>query len=180
VIRRSARLIRALNENNSSIRSVAVNLSGHQIADSSFPKSVMSLCKQEGIIPSSLSFEVTESVWVRNNSALLMLSKAFKTHGITLALDDFGTGYANLEAVYSGIFETVKFDGKLFRNLSSGPAGHDTLSNLIALFSSLGVKTTIEGVESEEQRRDAIHAKADSLQGFLVRRPLQDIEIIKL
>jgi len=180
VIRTSSRLMRKLQEKDSVIRQVAINLSSHQIADTSFSKSVVRTCKDEGIRPSSLSFEVTESVWVRNNSDLLRLAKSFKNEGIKLLLDDFGTGYANLEAVYSGIFETVKFDGMLFRNLSKGPAGHDTIANLIALFSSLGVKTTVEGVESPEQEHDAIAAKADSLQGFLIKRPIPAAEILQL
>ena len=51
--------------------------------------------------PGLLTLDVTESVFVRDRDARLIVLDELKRLGVKLALDDFGTGYSSLPATPS-------------------------------------------------------------------------------
>ncbi len=179
VIRTSIATMASLLKEGSSITNVSVNLSAIEVADMRLVQTVLDALNSASLDPRCLSFEVTETVFVKNNNDLQRLSKDFKRHHINMILDDFGTGFANIEAVFSGIFETVKFDGTLFRKMLEDQKGPDVISHMIGLFHSLGIKATIEGIETNNQKLEAIGASADELQGFFLKRPMTKEDLVQ-
>ena len=82
-----------------------------------------------------------------------------------IALDDFGTGYSSLSYLRSFPFDKIKIDRCFVADLAE--ASEDALAILRAVASlgiSLGIATTAEGVETEEQlervRAGGLHGDA--------------------
>ncbi len=180
VIKTSLETLRCLEEHASTIETISINISGTQVGDISFPEHVVDLINMHGNDPGSLSFELTETVMVSHMQSLKDFASAFKAAGITLTLDDFGTGVSNIESVLSGLFETIKFDGNIFHDLTRNRTGSSAIRHLIALFKSLGIRTTIEGIETKEQKDSAIGAGADELQGYFLAMPMTKEDLLAL
>lgn len=92
-----------------------------------------------------------------HNPLLASLSRDFG-----LWLDDFGAGYANLAAVHSGLFETVKIDKTFFWKQVESPLWPGILREIRRDVASI----VVEGVETErqtEQLRDSV----EGMQGYL-------------
>jgi EAL domain-containing protein (putative c-di-GMP-specific phosphodiesterase class I) len=93
--------------------------------------------------------------------------------GVRLVLDDFGTGYASLSQLARFAFDRIKID----RSFISGPdltEGHAVIVRAIAALGiSLGVPTTAEGVETDQQLEQVREAGCTSVQGYYFSRPLQ-------
>ena len=76
---------------------VSINLSILQFYDESFiPFLKKMLLKYKNITPQSIYFEITESVFAKNNDLVYSTMKLIKKVGFRFSLDDFGTGYSSL------------------------------------------------------------------------------------
>jgi EAL domain-containing protein (putative c-di-GMP-specific phosphodiesterase class I) len=90
--------------------------------------------------------------------------------GIRIAVDDFGKGYSNFQRVVRISPDIVKLDGELFRAACAAGRIMDT-ELLIRRFADHGVKTLVEGIETEEQLRIAIDTGAHYVQGYHTGAP---------
>ena len=79
-----------------------------------------------------------------------------------LWLDDFGAGHANLSALQSGLFETVKIDKAFFWKNSDKPLWPVILRELRRHVSSI----VVEGVENRAQT-EQLKGVAEGMQGYL-------------
>src|SRR5207248_4179 len=75
---------------------VAVNVSGHQLADGGFSALVVETLRATGVRPSRLCFEITEGSIMEDIDGAWATLRSAKDRGIELSLDDFGTGYSSL------------------------------------------------------------------------------------
>ena len=95
----------------------------------------------------------------------------FKYLGVCIAMDDFGTGYSSLSNLRSFPFDTIKIDQSFVRDLSTGPEAASVVELIIGLGRSLGMETTAEGVETEEQYACLQTLGCTHVQGYLFARP---------
>ena len=75
---------------------VAVNVSPIQFANAGLPSLVASALAASQLAPERLELEITESVFLGEDSNTQNMFAALKRLGVRLALDDFGTGYSSL------------------------------------------------------------------------------------
>ena len=91
--------------------------------------------------------------------------------GIRVAIDDFGTGYTSLAHLQHLTVDEIKIDRSFIQQL---PGGRD--SSLVRMVTELGhqlgVSIVAEGVETDDQLAALREVGCDSLQGFLIGRPL--------
>jgi diguanylate cyclase (GGDEF)-like protein len=152
-------------------RLLAVNLSRAQLAQQDWPATVRGILDAEGMRPSQLQLEVTESLAAQDQQVQQRLHE-LKAIGITLALDDFGTGYSSLSSLHQLPVDTVKIDRSFVCQADTSHHHRVLIEATVKVAQSLGMSTVAEGIETEAQAaavRDQHCAKG---QGYLFSRPL--------
>jgi len=151
--------------------SMAVNVSGRQLADPGFVSLVSQVLSISGLSPRSLILEITESILLGEHANHESTLKALKALGVRLAIDDFGTGYSSLAYLRRFPVDQLKVD----RGVVEDVAGHgDTriMGAVVRLAHDLGLEVVAEGVETQAERNIVEVLGCDSMQGFLLGYPL--------
>jgi EAL domain-containing protein (putative c-di-GMP-specific phosphodiesterase class I) len=115
---------------------------------------------------------VTESAVVRDLHAGAATLRALSATGLSVAIDDFGTGYSSLNYLRSFAFDTLKIDRSFVQGLPASAADATITRGIVALGHALGMKITAEGVETEAQASFLQLESCDSLQGYLMSKPV--------
>jgi diguanylate cyclase (GGDEF)-like protein/PAS domain S-box-containing protein len=152
---------------------VAVNVSAEQLHDRSFAKAVASALHDTGLPPHRLELEVTESVFMEEATHAVSVLKEVLALGIKLSLDDFGTGYSSLGYLSRTKFSNIKIDRSFVQGAARNvPENVAIIRAVIALADSLGMSTTAEGVETEEELAMIRGLGCRKIQGYLFGRPM--------
>jgi diguanylate cyclase (GGDEF)-like protein len=156
---------------------VSVNLSAVQFRNPMLALSVVSALGQSGLMPSRLELEITETVLLQDDRAVLDALHQFRDLGVHICMDDFGTGYSSLSYLRSFPFDKIKIDRSFISALGKANDAVAIIRAIMELGSSLGMITTAEGVETEEQL-DILKAEGCmQVQGYLFSRPKPAAEI---
>jgi diguanylate cyclase (GGDEF)-like protein len=158
---------------------ISVNLSRVQVSDPTFVKRVSETLQRTGLVPDRLELEVTETAILHNEVSAYAVLQELQALGISVAIDDFGVGQSALSCLKSLPIGRIKIDRSFIDDLATDPKARSIFVAVVSLAKSLGIKTTAEGIETEQQRIIAALAGCDHLQGYLLGRP-QDIEGLAL
>jgi diguanylate cyclase (GGDEF)-like protein len=159
---------------------VAVNLSPVQFKNQNLAELVQSILDESGLPATRLELEITESLLLADSAATLSILHALRAKGIRISMDDFGTGYSSLSYLRSFPFDKIKIDRSFMRDLDSQGDSLAIIKAVIGLGQSLGMATTAEGVETQEQL-DAVRAQGcNEVQGFLFSPPVAPSSIAGL
>jgi diguanylate cyclase (GGDEF)-like protein len=156
---------------------VAINLSSVQFRKNDLKKVVDAALEDSGLSPTRLELEVTETVLLQNNEENTGILHQFRAMGISIALDDFGTGYSSLSYLQTFPFDKIKIDRSFVANLTSRADCAAIVAAVTGLARSLDIKTTAEGVETEEQMMLLRAAGCGQMQGYLFGRPRPKSEL---
>lgn len=157
--------------------SVAVNLSPVQFKDRKLVGSVLSALSESGLAANRLELEITESVLLQDNAATFATLHKLRDAGIRIAMDDFGTGYSSLSYLRSFPFDKIKIDQSFVRELASSSDAMAIVRAVTSLGKSLGVSTTAEGVETNDQLLVLRSEGCSEAQGFLFGKPVPAAEV---
>jgi diguanylate cyclase (GGDEF)-like protein len=152
--------------------SLSVNLSPVQFRNPGLIASVQGACAAAGLDPTRLELEITESVLLTDSAGTLETLRALKEFGVRIAMDDFGTGYSSLSYLRAFPFDKIKIDRSFVADVTSGGEAAAIVRAIIGLGRSLGMQTTVEGVETQAQFDHLRAEGCDQIQGYLVGRPL--------
>ena len=158
--------------------SIAVNLSVAQFKSPRLVAAVKAALKAAGLAPKRLELEVTESLLMRNDIDHLGVLRALHALGVRVAMDDFGTGYSSLSNLQSFPFDKIKIDRSFVMN--GDPRSAAVVRAVAALGNGLGIATTAEGVETQEQLQDIAAQGCTEVQGYLIGRPVSAEETLRL
>jgi diguanylate cyclase (GGDEF)-like protein len=152
---------------------VSVNLSARQLADPTLVATVLAAVERNGLDPTTLGFEVTESVRVEDLDVASASLRRLAALGCTLSIDDFGVGYATLDHLRRfSMAHVLKIDRSFVSGLGTSREDTAIVSASIALAKSLGLLVIAEGVERPEQF-DGLRAPGVELaQGFAISPPV--------
>ncbi len=152
---------------------IAVNVSPEQLHSASFVSLVTQTLAQSGLHPSRLELEVTESVFLREGTSAVGVLEKLLDLGVRLSLDDFGTGYSSLGYLSRTRFSTIKIDRSFVQSASKGEKEAVAIIRaVVALAQSLGMATTAEGVETEQEHLMIRELGCTKVQGYYFGRPL--------
>ena len=150
---------------------IAVNVSPRQLEDHELPVQVAEVIKSTGLMPGTLSIELTETALFDESEAGHVALTRLVAAGATLILDDFGTGYSSLTHLARFPIEALKIDRSFTAGLDKDQRDTAIVSAVIALGAKLGVNVIAEGVETSEQLATLRRMGCPAVQGFLLDRP---------
>ncbi len=159
---------------------LAVNLSPVQFRGGTLVNDVMNALAATGLDPGRLGLEITETVLLDDNKNTMQSLHQLRSMGIRISMDDFGIGYSSLSYLRMFPFDKIKIDQSFVCDLLLKNDSSAIVRAIIGLANSLGMATTAEGVETEEQFS---HLKAEGcteVQGYLISRPLPAKDVLAL
>ena len=147
---------------------VSVNVSPIQFTSGSLPAIVTSALASSELSPERLELEITEGVFLSDSGATDTMFAALKELGVRLALDDFGTGYSSLGYLRTAPFDKIKID-KTFVRAATLPGSRNAaiIAAIVALAEALGMETTAEGIETEDQLELIRSLRVSHVQGYI-------------
>ncbi len=150
---------------------VAVNLSPVQFKSKNLVAAVARALKNSGLPARRLELEITETVLLQESATTLAILHELRGLGARISMDDFGTGYSSLSYLRSFPFDKIKIDQSFIRDLSSREDSIHIVRAVRGLCAGLGMLTTAEGVETEDQLRKLRAEGCTEVQGFLFSAP---------
>ena len=156
---------------------VAVNLSPVQFQNPGLVATVQRALILSELSPSRLELEITESALLQDSQTVLVMLHELGALGLRIALDDFGTGYSSLSYLRSFPFSKLKIDQSFIKDIAFRPDCEAIVRSVNSLATTLGMTTTAEGVETDEQLERLRQVGCTEVQGFLFDRPRPVSEI---
>jgi diguanylate cyclase (GGDEF)-like protein len=152
--------------------SVAVNLSARQLADPALIAHVEGSIRANGIEPSTLWLELTETTLLDDTVYVERTLGALRALGVHLVLDDFGVGFSSLGYLKRLPLSMVKLDRTFVENVTDNPHDAAIVRAVTDMAETIGIGVVAEGVETEEQVRVARDLGCGYAQGFHFAEPV--------
>jgi len=159
-------------ENGDEPLAMAVNVSSRCFSQSDFLTRVRVLLELTGFDPCLFTFEITESVLMKNTDSASAMLRQLRALGITLAMDDFGTGYSSLAYLHRFAIDVLKIDRSFVAQLGGGGKNKQIVSTILNLAGGLEMRAVAEGIETREQLQTLRSLGCPFAQGFYFARPL--------
>jgi diguanylate cyclase (GGDEF)-like protein len=151
---------------------VAINISAIQFKKGNLFEVILATLVETGLPPERLELEITETSLLDNQEAHLTTIRQLKNLGLSIALDDFGTGFSSINYLTIFPFDKIKIDRSFTRGILSRNDCKAVVASSLALAKGLGILTTVEGVETEEQLDYMRAAGVELAQGYLFGKPV--------
>ncbi|WP_039056735.1 bifunctional diguanylate cyclase/phosphodiesterase [Enterobacter sp. Bisph1] len=152
--------------------SIAVNLSTLQFEQSSLVQTILQALKKHDVPPQNLILEVTETTAMNNPDESVRVLTQLTNAGVQASIDDFGTGYSSLLYLKRLPACELKIDRAFVRELSKEGEDATIVSAIVALAKTLNLKVVAEGVETVEQQTFLTELGCNTLQGYLLGKPV--------
>lgn len=151
---------------------VSVNLSAHQFRKGNLAAIVEEVLAMTQLPAQYLELELTESLLMEDLDKNLAILGQLREQGIELALDDFGTGYSSLSYLKRFPVDTLKIDRSFIMELHNNPDDAAITRAIIDMAHCLNMLVVAEGVETDAQLGVLRDMGCDSIQGYLISKPL--------
>jgi EAL domain-containing protein (putative c-di-GMP-specific phosphodiesterase class I) len=107
-----------------------------------------------------------------NVETSLLVLKSLAQLGVEISIDDFGSGYSSLLYLKRMPASELKIDRGFIRELSHGTNDAAIVAAIIALGHALNLRIVAEGIETDMQQEFLTSLGCDTLQGYLMGRPV--------
>jgi diguanylate cyclase (GGDEF)-like protein/PAS domain S-box-containing protein len=153
---------------------VAVNVTSADFALGTFAELVRTKLRETGVPPERLCIEVTERVFLgRGAVGVEVALQTLHDIGVEIALDDFGTGFGSLSHLKKLPIDRLKVDRSFVSDMETNPDSMAIVRTIAHLGQSLGIKVTVEGVETQTQLTLLRAMGCDTMQGYLFSKPVE-------
>ena len=150
---------------------LSINVSPAQITANDFVLKLRNRLKAHGFPAQNLVLEITEAVAFRNVEENIEVLKEARRCGMTIALDDFGKGYSSLSIVEKLPLDKIKIDRSLVLGSDRNKRMESILDIALQMAHKLGLKSCVEGVESEGVANRVAELGATEIQGYWLGEP---------
>jgi diguanylate cyclase (GGDEF)-like protein len=166
VLRRAVGIAHAAEVFASGVR-LAVNVSVVQLQSPGFADVVREILGQYRIPPHLLTLELTESVFLDEDSPAERVVTELAALGCQIAIDDFGTGYSAFGYLDRLPVHVLKVDRSLTQSMTGAGNGLSVVTAVVDLANRLGLTVVVEGVETDEEAAICRSISAGLGQGWL-------------
>jgi len=127
---------------------------------------------QHGVDPNRLALEISETGLMTGDVGGMEALLTLKRLGVGVEVDDFGTGYSSISYLRRLPIDTVKVDQSLIRDMANDSQQVTFVSAILRLIESVGLRTVVEGVETEAQRDQLRRLGCVYGQGYFFSEPV--------
>jgi EAL domain-containing protein (putative c-di-GMP-specific phosphodiesterase class I) len=177
VLERSCEQMARWREEHLGVTHVSVNVSSRQLQRADFFARVRQALERNHLPPAALVVEVTESLFT--DEAAVQVLRSLQDLGVRVAVDDFGTGYSSFAYLRTLPISIVKLDRTFIVDVETSSAAATIAAAIIKMAHALGKRVVAEGVESDGQVTFLERAGCESVQGFIVSRPVEATALAK-
>ncbi|WP_100403460.1 sensor domain-containing protein [Bacillus sp. FJAT-42315] len=170
VMRQSCQQAKKWNDLGCSLK-LSVNVSPYQLEQPDFVQRVQAILQETGLEPKLFEIEVTESIFINIDDAILVLQQ-LQNLGISISIDDFGTGYSSFSYLKELPINTLKIDASFIRDIHENKESRAIVKAMLTLVHALSLNVIAEGVETADQLQILIEDGCIEGQGYLFSRPL--------
>lgn len=158
---------------------IAINISGRQLMDEGFARTVRDVIKETGCNAGSVELEITEGYLIRHPEKTALQCNELRQIGVQMAIDDFGTGYSSLTYLKQFPISKLKIDYSFVRDILDDPNDQAITRAIIALGKSLDLTVIAEGVENERQKKFLQAENCELAQGYYFARPMSEESLLQ-
>ena len=151
---------------------IAINISGQEFGLGDPVATLTEAINKAGISASALELEITETVLLSDIRSVMLALHALREEGFSLAVDDFGTGYSSLRYLQKFPVDVLKIDSSFVHDVERNTDSRAICTAIIALARGLGLTVVGEGVETNWQLEFLKREACDTVQGYLLSKPL--------
>jgi diguanylate cyclase (GGDEF)-like protein len=151
---------------------LSLNISPRTMRDVGFVDRVRVALENADMDPDWLTLEVTEHVMVGDANRSIRELERLRRLGCRIAIDDFGTGYSSMAYLKRLPIDELKIDQSFVTQLGEDPKDEIIVRAMVDLAHRFGLSVTAEGVETEPASALLASIGCDTLQGYLLARPL--------
>jgi diguanylate cyclase (GGDEF)-like protein/PAS domain S-box-containing protein len=157
---------------------LAVNVSARQFRQPNFVAQVGEILEKQGIDPTRLKLELTESVVLTDVEETVQKMLALKRLGVQFSMDDFGTGYSSLSYLKQLPLDQIKIDQSFVRDIVTDKSDAIIVKTIIDMSINFNLEVIAEGVETGEQLEILRQNGCQAFQGYLFGKavPLTEFE----
>ncbi len=160
---------------------IAINFSSVQFRQcEQLQQRILQVLAEVGLPPDRLEMEVTESIFIEQDTCLINTLNHLKSVGVQLSIDDFGTGYSALSYLQRFSFSKLKIDRSFIQGMTNNVADRSLVNAMLAMAKSLDLKVVAEGIEEQPQADYLNLLGCEYGQGYLFSRPLSAAEFTQL
>ncbi|MBF0261571.1 MAG: EAL domain-containing protein [Magnetococcales bacterium] len=159
---------------------MAVNLSSREFQQTDLLEQVRDVLAKTGLSPERLEIEITESMVMGNVEKAIAIMNRLRDLGVSLAMDDFGTGYSSLGYLKRFPLNTLKIDQSFVRDLPACEGDGAIVEAILSMAKGLKMHVVAEGVETEAQKRYLEERGCESIQGYLIGRPMPEADFARI
>ena len=156
---------------------MSFNVSPRELHRPDFALELSERLREEGVDPSRLTMELTESATLREPERIGPLLRELRKTGLQIAIDDFGAGWSSLSRLRQLPVQTLKIDRSFLREIPDDPEAGAIVRAVIALSDALGMTTIAEGVEVPVQQHFLAAQGCPLAQGRLFGDALPAVEM---
>lgn len=155
---------------------LAVNLSPRQLVRPDLASGIARILGETGWQADRLELEITETAITEDFIAAAERLGRLRDLGVRIAIDDFGTGYSTFTSLLRLPITKIKIDRSFVARYGADREVTLIVDTVVQMADRLGMDTTAEGVETEEQARRLRDAGCRSVQGYYFSPPIPSSE----
>ncbi|MDO8707074.1 EAL domain-containing protein [Pseudomonas sp.] len=171
ILEKAAEACRLLHDKGHAL-TISVNLSLVSLTDTELASKIRQVVLNAGIDPHYIILEITESAAMTTIAPALENLARLRMNGFGLSIDDYGTGYSSMKQITRIAFSELKIDQSFVKNITDDDGLRIVVESSIALARKLQMKSTAEGVETQQDWDTLKEMGCDTAQGYLIARPM--------
>ncbi|QTL37715.1 EAL domain-containing protein [Pseudoalteromonas viridis] len=156
---------------------LSANISSQQYRLGFNATTLRHILRQTGFKPANLALEITESILLDDDQAILAWLEGLRATGAHLSIDDFGTGYSSLSYLRRFPINTIKIDKSFIHEFAHAPDSQNLVRAILSMAASLGLSVIAEGVEHVAQLEGLKAMECDLVQGYVYAKPMSLAEL---
>ncbi|WP_293268502.1 EAL domain-containing protein [Neptunomonas sp.] len=150
---------------------IAVNRSVSEFYSAKAFETWKGIFNENGVDSHRFVFEITESIFMEQNSIKMSVINSLRNIGVQFAVDDFGTGYSAINYLRNYPVDYLKIDKSFIQDLLLDEQDKTLVEVIIKMGRALGIVVVAEGVEEQAQLDILEQFECDYIQGYLLSKP---------